>query len=357
MKKLLAILLALMLILVNAAALAGDETEGTETDTETTYIPTEAFEFSPIYKSYYKELPSDESDGTVADAFPAETITFTYTADTTNPDGGENNVSVEAITIGSVSENMIKVSVPSLPKPGLYHFTVKEVEGTTQGVTYSGKDTELKISVIVVFDETDPTKLVVPEDGYGVTATGKDDDGNPIKVDEIANKYEVADLTITKAVSGNLGDKNRSFPVQVTFTATGKVLSDITITGEYKDKVETIAGDGWTGSKAVTIYVKDKSEIVFKKIPLNVTYTVVETDATEHLDNDATLDPNNPDAYLVGGEVENVKLTGNAEVNLTNEKSVEIDTGISMETVPYIMILVLALAGAAMLFVRKREEY
>ncbi len=345
MKKLFAILLALMLVLASVAALADEPAAA--------YSPSAAFEFEPIPKNYYKELPEGDGEGTPAVVFPAETLTFEVTADTANPDKGKNNVEVGELEIEGVSDNMIKVKVPALPEPGLYHFTIKEVAGDTQGVTYSGTSTELKISVLVIFDETDPTKLVVPKDGYGVTAVGE----NKEKVDEIANQYEVANLTITKAVSGNLGNKNRSFPVDVTFTATDNVRSDITITGEFENKVETIAAP-WTGEKKVTVYVKDKSEIVFQNIPLNVTYTVVENkEATQHLDA-ASDEPNNLDAYKVSGETEGaVTLTEDAKVELKNEKNIEIDTGVSMATVPYIMILALVLIGAAMMIIRKREEY
>ena len=349
MKKILAILMVLMLVLANVAALAADE-GGDETPA---YSAAPGFSFEPIPKNYYK----DSELKTAATVYPAETITFTIAdADTGNPDGGANNVTVDSLTVAAVSGNKIKVTVPDLPEPGLYHFSITENEGKTQGVTYTGKDTELKISVLVVFDEDDTTKLVV--DGYGVTAT-QSEDGKKEKVEEIANVYEVANLKITKTVSGNLGNKNKYFPVEVTFTPeSGKtVLSEITITGEtYTTKVEKIAA-GWNAAKTVTIYVKNGDEITFQNIPLNVTYTVAETDATKHLSAKSD-EPNNPDAYLVGGEVTSAAtLTADATVDLTNEKDVEIDTGISMETVPYIMILALTLVGGVMLLIRKREEY
>lgn len=363
MKKTLAILLALLLVLVNVAALAEDPT----------YTATEAFSFKPIPKNYYAEEPTDENEGTAAVVYPAETITFTAKSDTTNPDGGKAEVTVTALAVSAVSGNKIEVNVPALSLPGVYKFTINEVAGSTQGVTYTGVATDLSISVLVSFDlDKDPTGKTLKVENYGVTATGfiENEDGTktPIKVDEIANTYKVADLVVTKTVSGNLGDKNKYFPVEVTLTPSeGKtVRSDITITGETITETDKVvgtiaAGDGWDAehAKTVTIWVKDGSTITFKNVPENVTYTVKETEATEHL-SAASDEPNNPDAYLVGGEVKTaatISATGTNKVDLTNKKDVTIDTGVNMETVPYIMLLAVAMIGIAVLALRKREEY
>jgi len=353
MKKTLAILLALLLVLVNVAALA-------EESAQPKYKSSAAFSFEPLPKEYTVTGTTDKA------LYPQETLEFTVTADTTgNPDHGDAVITVGAngdnkVVVTGVDGNTLKINVPALSMPGLYHWTVKEKKGNTQGVTYD-TTTEIGISVLVTFSATDAAQLEVVDTAelknYGITAKGEDGE----KVSELTNTYKVADLVVTKTVSGNLGDKNKYFPVEVVLTPeSGKtVLSDITITGEtYSTKVEKIASN-WNAAKTVTIWVKDGSTITFQNVPENVTYTVKETEATKHL-GAASEEPNNPDAYLVGGEVKTaatISATEPNKVELTNKKDVKIDTGVNMETVPYIMLLAVAMIGIAVLALRKREEY
>ena len=87
MKKTLAILLALILVLVNVAVLA-------EEPAEPKYKASSEFFFNALPKNY--DVVGATTDG----LYPQETLTFTVTADKGNPDGGE-----AVITVGPNKDN------------------------------------------------------------------------------------------------------------------------------------------------------------------------------------------------------------------------------------------------------------
>lgn len=260
--------------------------------------------------------------------FPAETLSFTVTA-ADNPD--DTAITVSDYTVAAASGS-ITVNIPSYDTVGLYHYTIKETDGGTQGVTYATN--EIAISVLVEYDYDNNCLKATP----GVT---KDKQGE--KEDTFENAYDVGDLTVKKTVIGNLGDKNESFPVKVTLTATGKVYSDITVSGgSAEGNSKTISGDGWTGDKEITIELKDDETVKFANIPAGVTYTVEET---------------NTKGYTATYENKSgtIAKDATAAATITNELSTTVDTGISLDTLPYILIVLAALAAAAVIVIRKRR--
>ena len=348
MKKILAILLALILVLANVAALAE----------EAKYNPSTAFTFKPLPKEYEVIGASDEA------LYPQETLSFTVTAAEDNPDGGDAVITVGAnadnkVAVTGVNGNDLQINVPAFSLPGLYHFTIKEVEGNTQGVTYN-TDTEIGISVLVTFNADDAAQLEVVNTAdlknFGITAKGEGE--NKEKVEELTNKYELGSLTVSKEVTGNLGDRNQLFDIKVTFEAEGDVLSDITVETESTgtNPAKVAMADWENGTAEVDIQLKHGESLTFKDIPANVTYTVVEDE--KH----AADDPNGADGstgYTVtyDGDEGEIAAGETSEASITNDKNITIDTGVALESVPYIMILAVTMIGAALLVLRKREEY
>ena len=345
MKKTLAILLALILMMANIAALA----DGDDTSTWTTG---ELEDWTvPVSKNY-------TVFGATGTVYPAETIAFTSTAATDNPDGGSANLEVAQFSVTGVSNsNVLTITFPTFTKVGLYHFEISETAGSTQGVTYNPNNTVIKLSVPIVYDY-DNKCLKIFEDGKGITAVVVGED--KVKTDKLENNYDLGNLTVKKEVSGNLGKKDQLFTIKVTLKTEDnlKVYSDIKISGgSDAGNTQTVTGNGWTGEKEITIKLMDSETATFANIPAGVTYTV-EEDSSIH----GGVDPNGSDGskgYVISYE-EKTNTIGKGETKaaiVKNNKDIPVDTGISMETVPYIMILVLALAGAVMLFIRKREEY
>lgn len=370
MKKFLMILMAIMLVLVNVAALAEEGNEPPELNEDKVggLLGTAESPSAPVItKTYVSNV-----DG----VYPTETLEFTVNKGNEEyPDVsvGTNNT----FDVTGVETIDIPVNVPAASaykKAGRYHYEVVETSEQTepsQGATYSA--TTFNVDVYITYKIVDNKvtneleKTVLVYSGNEVT------EGNASvesKTDDFENKYSVGGLTVTKAITGNLADPEKDFTIVITLnTEEGKyVNNDITVAvgDNGKASVDTTTGTkinkGWTGEKTITLTAKGDGSVTLSNIPEGVTYTITET-LPERLAEDtpsAQLNAvNNPNAYFVTGEVTTAKQIGNTtkDETITNKKGITVPTGIALDTVPYILILAVALFGLVKMGLRKREEY
>ncbi len=341
MKKIMTVLLAAALTAgLSLTAFAADE--GTASSEEG------SFTFTKEYES---------TDGT---SFPSETLEFEVTADDANPDdtmitvGEDNTFDVTAIT------NEVPVNYPAFTKVGIYRYTIKEKEGSSQGVTYAA-DTEINVAILVSYSE-DGTSLEVE-------AEVEKADPDAEKEDTITNIYELggdnnaedAALTVEKTVTGNLGDKDKLFTIKVTLTAEdGKTVnSDITVSGGSDASNAQTIEKGWTGSTEVTILLKDGETVSFDKIPVGVTY-VVEEDASHLIEGDTPTveELNSEEGYKATytDEEGTIAKDTTCEAAIENDKNSGINTGISLDSLPYLLMLAVVAVGAFVIFRRRAED-
>lgn len=158
----------------------------------------------------------------------------------------------------------------------------------------------------------------------------------------IKNTHEDGVLKISKKVTGNFGDKAKLFDVVVSFILPeGKTLeSPITyVGGKYTTEMLV---DGLQ----VTIQIKDGETIEFKSIPYGVKYEVKEKDYTseKYKENHQFSDPDKQ----LDSKVETVEII--------NSKEVIIDTGIALDSLPYIIILLLLATGGIGKLIWKRKQ-
>lgn len=317
MKKILSVLLALALIVslgITAFAAAGDPSAATTIT---------------IYKDFTV---------TGGSTFPTQELTFTSTPDSGNPD--TTNLTVAALTPAAAADNAITVSVPSYSKVGVYNYTITENTPTTaaQGVTYSTES--IGIAVLVTYADDGSLQAEV--------GIAKDAEGN--KLDTFTNTYALGELEVTKTVSGNLGDKNKLFDFTITLTAANTVYSDITVAGgSDAANAQTIAG-GWTGEKAISIKLKHGETVNVTNIPEGVTYTVEE--AAKHAEGGV----NSEEGYTVTktGDTGTISSTKSTAA-FTNTKETTIDTGVALDYLPYVLIVLVVLAAAIFMIIRKRR--
>ena len=389
MKKLLAVLLALMMVLVSAAALAENlnnesvpesetqelenENQGTEENnslgngdaTPAAAPPTQ--ETRPSAENGQDATKADQTV-TVTKLFsvsgtgaknPAQTVSFTVETGTV---ANSSAASAPAVSIDSVNfeegetEKYITIHLPVFTSVGIYTYPVVETDTNVAGVSYAS-DLELKITVIQAADGLQIAGIALRQ--------------NDVKTDTLMNEYKANALTVGKTVSGNMGDQNKAFPITVTLTAPAndKVYGSIgvTISGEdatVKDgstditNVIAAEAEGWT-TKTLNLSLKHGQTVRFDNIPEGTTYTVVEDSVIEHIDGLATAaQQDNPNAYEVSGEITTARaLTSDVDATITNTKNVEIDTGVALDSSAYVLIMALSLAGFVMLKVRRREEY
>ena len=226
------------------------------------------------------------------------------------------------------AEADITIALPTYDRVGVYEYQLQEVAGTTAGVTYYGDMIRL---VVTVMQGTDGKLRVA-----GVHTEGSEGG----KSDTFTNTYSAGALSISKTVDGNMGDHDKYFEFTITLTGEeGKTYADsYAITGGTYDKnPKTISVNG----EAVTVMLKDGDTINIANLPYGVSYTVVETDA-------------NADGYIANES----KYTGtiSAETqsaDFVNTKDGDVDTGITLDTLPYILVFGLVMIAAVVMIMRK----
>lgn len=321
MKKLLSIGLAAMLAFGLATTSFAEEAGDVTTPTDGTVT---------IHKVYKLE-----NAGTTS---PEETFTLEQVGDGKVKDGeAEAAPHLGAITGAAYEEGAatvsgttgdITVALPEYTNVGVYEYTLKEVDGKTAGVTYYDKD--IKLVVTVVNDNNGKLRIAAVH----TESTGE------TKSDNFPNTYKAGELDVSKTVIGNLGDKNKYFKFTVTLTGeAGKT---------YRDSYAVTGGSNTENPKSIkigeetTFLLKHGDTIHIANLPYGVTYTVTET-AAEGYTTEKTGDH---------GTISAVDQTA----AFTNTKNGEVDTGVVLNNMPYILVLAVLAAGVAVFIIRKRRE-
>lgn len=330
MKKILSLALALVLVLsMSTVAFATNVEEKTYTNMSTvtltkeykltnagTTSPAETFAFSTLTCTNV----TDAANGVTTNNAPVPTIAdVSYTA---GEAGGKN------------ARKNITITLPTYDSVGIYTYTFSETDGGTAGVTYRSESITL---VVTVIEQNGKVRVAAVH----TEGEGKDKSG------EFNNEYSAGSLSVKKTVTGIMGDQQKKFNVKVTFNAPAgdTVRGDITYTDGTETK--TIAG-GWTDSKKVEITLKHDETVTFTNIPYGVTYNVVEDDYTG--------DNGGYDEASYNFDDNNKKIdTASDNVTITNNKGGVVDTGINMDSMPYILMLAVVFMGLFVFFSKKRK--
>lgn len=157
-----------------------------------------------------------------------------------------------------------------------------------------------------------------------------------------------ANLTVTKTVTGKLGDTNKAFTFQI-LDASGNPVTLTTGNYEFSNTNGALLNDGTDGK----FTLKDGASITFKNLPSGQ-YKVVEDDYSGE---------KYETSYVVGsGTPENKREasvtigTDAKQIDFTNHRTLEPDLGVLLDTLPYIVILAVVAGGVALLMLRKRRK-
>ena len=155
-----------------------------------------------------------------------------------------------------------------------------------------------------------------------------------------------ANLTISKTVTGKLGDTNKAFTFTITKadgTAANITNTNIEISEADRAKVE------WKSNGQFTL--KDGASITFKNLPSGE-YKVIEGSYT-HYETSYVVDSKTPE----NGQEARVTIGTDAKtLAFTNHCTLFPDTGVLLDTLPYIVILAVVAGGVALLMLRKRRK-
>ena len=295
------------------------------------------------------------NSGTTA---PAEDFEFTITAKDEAPQLQQAGAGVDTVTISynntdasytattAGTKQTVSLAFPindSSVKVGEYVYEIEETSGSTAGVVYS--DRKITVTVLVV-NKADGTGLEIGSISYEVSE-GKLQDGEGFQ-----NQYKaVESLDITKNVTGSLGDKTKYFEVTVKLTGENGVTTPekfaVSYEGEYVNPTEIVVG------AETKFYLKDDETISIKNVPYGVTYTVVESDYTGDDGYDAAkYTVNGADVDAVNDEVD----SSTESVEITNNKGVNINNGVILDNIPYLILIAVVIAAAIFLVLRRRTN-
>lgn len=155
-----------------------------------------------------------------------------------------------------------------------------------------------------------------------------------------------ANLTVTKTVTGKLGDTNKAFTF--TITKDGKTVNNIT-----EDNIEVSDGAQWLNDGNGKFTLKDGATITFKNLPSGE-YKVVEDDYKgEKYETSYVVGSGTPEN---GREVSVTIGTDAKQIDFTNHRTLEPDLGVLLDTLPYIVILAVVAGGVALLMLRKHRK-
>lgn len=153
-----------------------------------------------------------------------------------------------------------------------------------------------------------------------------------------------ANLTVTKTVTGKLGDTNKAFTF--TITKDGKPVNNIT-----EDNIEVSDGAQWLNDGNGKFTLKDGATITFKNLPSGE-YKVIE-DSYTHYETSYVVDSKTPE----NGQEARVTIGTDAKtLAFTNHCTLFPDTGVLLDTLPYIVILAVVAGGVALLMLRKHRK-
>ncbi|MCD7748784.1 MAG: hypothetical protein LUH42_01895 [Oscillospiraceae bacterium] len=389
MKKLLALVMALALCLSLGVCAMADSTDLTTTGG-----------FTKVYV--------DATGNTLTTVPVGDVLTFTVTAtsapsayleDSTLNDAlgllkvngtalsGTNGTATTNVTVSQQSQT-ISLTENNPTVAGNYYYTITETSTTAQGVTISSATIYILMKVSYDNDRNLTTTI------YSTNRTS--DSGSEMVTDkayQIKNVYSLGTLEVKKTINGDMADTSDMFLVAVTFTSTKPVLSAISYTTSnittdqtltYNSQSITVdvegsiaaystdSSSGWTYDSAtgtytatITVAVTNSTTVTFSNIPDGVTYSVQEYDYTSGTINDdnygyktASYSVTDTQATpTVGSDNKSGTIdgAGTDTVTITNEKQSTTETGVSLESLPYVLVLVAVLALGAVLIVRKRR--
>lgn len=259
-----------------------------------------------------------------------------------------------------------------------------------------------------VRDNTVPDKITNTEDGsvwafdgwyrYPQNADGTGSNENavgwPYKVeqselgnDRVVNFYAhykkaTSNVTITKQVTGLLGDTNKEFAFNVSITQNGAACTGVTAK----------KGDQMVSLNSFTL--KHNETVTLENVPIGATITVTEVTPGEHYNVSATghngeknggndvaftygavantataSDAGEADLMLLSMDEDTAvdtdavaladatdKTVPNNAITVTNHCTLFPDTGVLLDTLPYIVILAVVVGGGILLMLRKRRK-
>lgn len=384
--------------------------------TDVTYNGKSATLENMIFEMYKGKLVTMYTDNGYSEAqandivkqLKASDITFTITPHKISKDNWESDPTNPRKHIDctvTVTCDKTFTAKFNVKKPGESGYT------TVNSKLYLWKDNEANTVIQYVNDDTVPHEINEKDgskwvfDGWypeNDAGTGPDETAAitkwPYKVseDELTNyggdrvvnfyahyKKATSNVTITKQVTGLLGDTNKEFAFNVSITQNNAACTGVTAN---KNGAAVSLNDGFT--------LKHGETVTLENVPIGATIKVTEVTPGEHYTVSATghsdeqngrnnvaftyvaaantstaSDADEADLMLLSMDEDTAvdtdavaladatdKTVPNNAITVTNHCTLFPDTGVLLDTLPYIVILAVVVGGGILLMLRKRRK-
>lgn len=384
--------------------------------TDVTYNGKSATLENMIFEMYKGKLVTMYTDNGYSEAqandivkqLKASDITFTITPHKISKDNWESDPTNPRKHIDctvTVTCDKTFTAKFNVKKPGESGYT------TVNSKLYLWKDNEANTVIQYVNDDTVPHEINEKDgskwvfDGWypeNDAGTGPDETAAitkwPYKVseDELTNyggdrvvnfyahyKKATSNVTITKQVTGLLGDTNKEFAFNVSITQNNAACTGVTAN---KNGAAVSLNDGFT--------LKHGETVTLENVPIGATIKVTEATPGEHYTVSATghsdeqngrnnvaftyvaaantstaSDADEADLMLLSMDEDTAvdtdavaladatdKTVPNNAITVTNHCTLFPDTGVLLDTLPYIVILAVVAGGVALLMLRKHRK-
>lgn len=193
--------------------------------------------------------------------------------------------------------------------------------------------------------------------GSCFVATGT---GNDLSFELKNQKDPTYELTVSKLVTGNMGSKTDEFKFEISFEYNGEALTGTGLTMEFTDENDPTYYRNRTytlESGKVNVSLPHGKSVKFLSIPKNTKYTIREFSENYTVTSGTYTEAKASDAdksTLTGADVQTGTLTADTKYLFVNDRTVEIPTGITLNSmIPPFALLV----SLGYLFIRnKRKE-
>lgn len=343
--------LALVVMMIAALGMSAMAAEGdpvnsitfkkfvTKNDADNVYEPNTTYTFT------IKAADADKDGLSNTDAIYAGSLDAVAFA------GGENDTLVITSTpVLGVKEytGTINIDASKFDHSGIFRYVVEETEGNYAGISY---DTAKRYLDIYVVEDGVVDNKITYKAQAAVLYKADADNIKEAKEDGFTNVYTTTTLTVSKTVTGNMGEKNKEFSFSLTINGANgekykvQKFKGETAVGEAQEIVATNTDNSApTGTVTTEITLKDGEKFVVYGLSNGDSYVVEETDYSEQ----------GYTTTVVGDKEGNIGESA-VTVKYTNDKNFTPPTGIAMTVLPFVAMLAMA-AVVAILFFRKKER-
>lgn len=251
-------------------------------------------------------------------------------------------------------------NVNTTAKPNEWTFTLQAGHSATiSGIRLN--DTNVKVEEVEVDSKHYSTKYSV-NDGTETAGTEAElgtlqQTSNTVDFTNTYNIPNLKSMTIKKVVTGAFGERTKDFTFKVELTKDGAKVIGVNHTNQNGANVTDLSN----------FTLKHGQQVTLEEIPIGTTITITESNANDYKTKATNYEVNSDKEFIYvvvadenGNAVlkskDNNQLVANSAITVTNDFDGTPDTGVLLDTLPYLILLAVAVAGGVLVVVRKRKH-